>query len=398
MSGRECSRIPVDEIASLCVCDPVQGVETQMRPRALGTLLVTVAVFAVACLSGDSQQPSPTAVETTFVQTTASTDPTTTTGPSADGTVVEAYLVEMSNLAADLGIQLSDFECSYNEQFSLGFCTGSEEGGGFVEEGEEFEKPPEPPEEKLFEYQRGYWSGTFDIHLAHADVLEGVVPPYGFESVHQDYANSYRAYFTYLNDQVTVFSDVDELFEFLNAFFDPLAEVPPELEELLLAMVESCGSLEDLGSEAGLETNLDCPTPPTEAISVDIEADDVWSANPNQVPIGDGLVQMTITNTSAEQIRPVVLEVFAGDPLDLPVIDGMVDISRSGEFDPASGYAEFYVHYAGENWEVTGEPLELSPGESVEAAIWSEQTLVVFDYRPGEFEAGAFAVVERSGS
>lgn len=369
-----------------------------MRPRALGTLLVSVAVFAVACGSGDSKQPSATSVETTVVQTAASTESTTTTGPSADGAVVEAYLVEMSNLAADLGIQLSDFECSYNEQFSPGFCTGFEEGGGFVEEGEDFEAPPEPSEEELFEYQRGYWSGTFDVHLAHADVLERVVPPYGFESAHQGYANSYRAYFTYLNDQITGFSDLDEFTEFLNAFFDPLAEVSPELEELLLAMVESCGSLEDLGSEAGFEPNLDCPTPPPEAISVDIEADGEWSANPNQVPVGDGLVQMTITNTSVEPIRPVVLEVFAGDPLDLPVIGGVVDISRSGEFDPASGYAEFYVHYAGENWEVTGEPLELSPGESVEAAVWSEQTLVVFDYRPGEFEAGAFVVVERSGS
>jgi len=304
----------------------------------------------------------------------------------------------MSNLAADLGIQLSDFECSYNEQFSPGFCAGFEEGGGFVEEGEEFEPPPEPTEEEQFEYQRGYWSGTFDVHLAHADVLEGVVPPHGFESAHQDYANSYRAYFTYLNDQVTSRSDLDELIEFLNAFFDPLAEVSPELEQLLLGAVESCRSLEDLGSEAGYETNLDCPTPPPEAISVDIEADDEWSANPNPLPVGDGLVRMTITSIVSEPIRPVVLEIFAGDPLNLPVVDGVVDISRSGEFDPASDYAEFYVHYAGENWEAFGEPLELPPGESVEAAVWSEQTLVVFDHRPGEFEAGAYVVVERSGS
>lgn len=364
----------------------------------MGSLLVALGVFAVACASGESQQPSPASVETTVVQTTTTTEPTTSTEPTADGREVEAYLAEMSNLAADLGIQLSDFECSYNEQFSPGFCGGFEEGGGFVEEGEEFEAPPEPSEEELFEYQRGYWSGTFDIHLAHADVLEGVVPPRGFESAHQDYANSYRAYFTYLNDQVTAQSDLNELFGFLDAFFDPLAEVSPELEQLLLGAVKSCRSLEDLGSEAGYETNLDCPTPPPEAISVDIEADDEWSANPNPLQVGDGLVQMTITNTSSEPIRPVVLDIFAGDPLDLPVIDGVVDISRSGEFDPASGYSEFYIHYAGENWEATGEPLQLSPGESVEAAVWSEQTLVVFDYQPGEFEAGAFVVVERSGS
>lgn len=367
-----------------------------MRPRVLGSLLVALGVLAVACASSESRLPSPTSVAA--VQTTTTTEPPTTTEPTADGVEVEAYLVEMSNLAADLVIQLSDFECSYNEQFSPGFCAGFEGGGGFAEEGEEFEAPPEPPEEELFEYQRGYWSGTFDIHLAHADVLEGIVPPRGFESAHKDYANSYRAYFTYLNDQVTALGDLNELFELLDAFFDPLAEVSPELEQLLLGVVKSCRTLKDLGSEAGYETNLDCPTPPPEEISVDIEADDEWSANPNPLQVGDGLVRMTITNTSSVPIRPVVLDIFSGDPLDLPVIDGVVDISRSGEFDPASGYSEFYIHYAGENWEATGEPLMLSPGESVEAAVWSEQTLVVFDYQPGEFEAGAFVVIERSGS
>ena len=36
--------------------------------------------------------------------------------------------------------------------------------------------------------------------------------------------------------------------------------------------------------------------------------------------------------------------------------------------------------------------------ESIEAAVWSEGTLVFFDYRQGEFEAGAYVVVERSGT
>ena len=369
-----------------------------MRTEAVGALLVTVGVLVVSCGPGDTL-PTPSAPDQSTSGQTTIPDPTTTSGPTTTseptdvGADVESYLVEMSNLEADVVAQLGDFECSYNEQFSPGFC-----GGGFVEEGEEFEPPPEPTEEEQFAYQRGLWLGMFDIRLAHADVLGAVSPPQGFETEHQAYVDSYRAYFTYLRDQVAGFVDLDELFEFFNVIFDPLAPVPPDQEQLLLAMVETCRSLEDLGSDAGFRTDLGCPSPPEEAVSIDVEISDEWSATPNPLPVGDGLVRMTITNTGSEAIQPVVIEIWEGDPLNLPIVDGVVDISQSGFFDPASGFAEFGLSYAGENWEVVGEPLELPPGESVEAAIWSEGTIVVLDYRPGEFEDGAYVVVERSGS
>lgn len=361
-----------------------------MSRRGVWPLLMALGILAVSCGSGESEQTSVTPIVTTPVLT-PTTEATTTTEPASDGQEVEGYLVEMSNLAADLNSQQSEFECSYNEQFSPGFC-----GVEFVEEGEEFEPPPEPTEEEQFEYQRGYWLGIFDIRLAHANVLESVVAPTGFESAHQEYVNSYRDYFSFVRNQVAGFRDLDEFFEFLNTIFDPLAELPAEQEQLLLAMVDSCRSLEVLGTDAGYRTDLGCPSPPEQPVSIDVEMGDEWSASPNPLPVGDGLVLMTITNAGAEAVRPVVVQIFEGDPLDLPVVGGVVDISRSGEFDPASGYAEFYVHYAGEGWEVIGEPLELSPGESVEAVVWSEGTLVVLDYRHGEFEAGAYVVIERS--
>jgi hypothetical protein len=362
---------------------------------------MVLGLLAVSCGSGEGEEgTSSTSVVTTPVLT-STTEATTTTEPASDDQEIEGYLVVMSNLASDIDSQAAEFECSYNEQFSPGFCDGN-----FVEEGEEFEPPPEPTEEELLEYQRGYWLGTFDLHLAHADVLESVVAPRGFESAHQNYVNSYHAYFSYIRDQVAGLTDLGEFVEFFNAIFDPLAALPDEHEQLLLAVVETCRSLEGLGTDAGYRSDLGCPTPPPEAISINVEISDQWSAMPNPLPVGDGLVHMTITNTGAETIRPVVLDIFEGDPLDLPVFDGVVDLSRSGAIDPASRYAAFGLAYwgdaeifTGEDSNLTGEePSELLPGESVEAVIWSDGTMLIFDYRQGEFEAGAYVVVERSGT
>jgi len=362
----------------------------EMSRRWVCPQLVVLIMLVVSCGSGQREATSSTPVATTPVQT-STTEATTTTDHASDDQETEAYLVEMSNLAADVVNQLGDFECSYNEQFSPGFCSGEAEGG------EESEPPPVPTEEEQFEYQRGLWLGMFEIHLAHADTLDAVQPPEGFGSAHQEYASSYRDYFVYLNDQVAGFRELDEFIEFLNVIFDPLGELPAEVERLFHASVESCRSLEDLGSDAGFRTDLGCPTPPEEPVSVEIEIGDEWSAVPDPLPIGDGLVAMTITNTGSETVRPVVVEIWEGDPLNLPLVDGVVDISRSGvDFDLASDSTTFGISYAGENWEVDGEPLELPPGESVEAAVWSEGTLVVFDYRQGRFETGAYVVIERS--
>jgi len=358
--------------------------------RAVWPLLVVLGIVVTACGSETSDGRVTTRAVTSTPDTVATTTTDTSESP-AGGDEVETYLVEMSNLAADLHIQLADFECSYNELFSPGEC-----GVEFVEEGEAYEPPPEPTEEERFEYQLGYWVGTFDLYLAHTDVLDAVDPPPGFESAHQGYIDAHTAAFTYLYDQVASSSDLAELEAVLHPLLEPLVEIPLELGEVFGALVESCQSLVDLGTAAGYRSDLGCPSPLPQAISVDVAAGDVWLATPNPLAVGDGLVAMTITNTGTEPVRPVVIEVRAGDPLDLPIIDGVVDISRSGEFDPASGYPEFVVHYAGEGWEVIGEPLELFPGELVEAVIWSEGAIVVFDYRPGEFASGAHVVIERS--
>jgi len=356
-------------------------------------LLMVLGLFAVSCGSGEVAEISTTAVAATRVPA-ETTVPTTGTGPASDGQEVEAYLVEMSNLAADLDIQVAEFEQAHFEATSP----------PFVEPGEE--QPPQtlPPVDELFEDEHTYWLGYFDLHLEHADVLDAVDAPNGFASAHQDYVNSFRDYFSYVRDQVAGFTDLDELFEFFNAVFDRLAEPLPEHEQLLLAAVETCRSLEDLGSDAGYRSDLGCPTPPPEAVSIDVEAGSQWSATPNPLPVGDGLVRITITNTGDQAIRPIVLEIFEGDPLNLPVFGGVVDLSIDVQFrETGDGDIEFRFAYPGPEVHpgeepVIGEPPELLPGESIEAAVWSEGTLVFFDYRQGEFEAGAYVVVERSGT
>lgn len=378
-----------------------------MRREAVGALLVTLAVVVVSCGSGATPGPSTSGQATSSPTTTSEPTPTsepttpepTTTGePTGAGADVESYLVEMSNLAADVESQLGDFECAYNEQFWPGFCSGES-----FEEGEE--PPPQPSEEELFAIHQGLWLGMFDIRLAHTDVLGAVSAPQGFEDAHQQYVNSYRAYFTYLRDEVAGFGDVDEFEEFFNAIFDPLIPLSPELESLLLDMVDTCQSLEDLGSDAGYQADLACPEPPPEAEAVNVEIDEEWSASPNPLPVGDGLVQMTITNTGSRIIRPVVIQIFSGDPLDLPFVDGVFDLSKSGVYEVGSPFAEFGLNYPGDeviftegDSKVTGEVPELAPEQSVEVVVWSEGTIVVLDYRSDEFENGAYVVIERSGS
>lgn len=366
-----------------------------MRTRA-AALLVTLGVLAVSCGPADTGSSSSAPEETSSEVTTSAA---TTTGESASGADVELYLVEMSNQAADVERQLGDFECSYNEEFFPGSC-----GVEFVEEGEETEPPPEPTEEEQFAYQQGVWVGMFDIRVAHVEVLGAIAAPPGFESAHREYVDSYRAYFTYLRDLVAGFVDLDEFTEFFDAIFDPIAEPPPGHMDLYMPFVESCRSLEELGSDAGYRTDLSCPTPPPEPELINVEIGDAWSATPNPLPVGDGLVLMTISNTGTRDIRPVVLHVYEGDPLDLPIIDGVVDLATDGMVDPASGYTGFNLVYVGQDAVfidesgVTGQPPVLPARESVEAVIWSGETMVVFDYEPGQFEAGSYVVVERSGS
>lgn len=95
-----------------------------MRTKLVEPLLVWSAVLVVACGPAQSEQTTVSSTVTTPASTAVPKDIPTTATQSADDDEVESYLVAMSNLSADVNSQLGDFECSYNEQFSPGFCSG----------------------------------------------------------------------------------------------------------------------------------------------------------------------------------------------------------------------------------------------------------------------------------
>lgn len=99
------------------------------------------------------------------------------------------------------------------------------------------------------------------MFLAHAEALDSITPPPVFEATHDEYVDGFRSYFAYVQDQVADFNSLDDLQSFVGqALMDPLAD--PQLEKLFVTAAEACEALEDLGSDAGYQTDLGCPGPP----------------------------------------------------------------------------------------------------------------------------------------
>jgi hypothetical protein len=360
-----------------------------MSKRAWPVLMIAAMVM--------SSCGSPSVTESTTMSTEIPLTPTTATQEETDHAAVEDYLVGLSNLAADLQDRVVDFECEYNEQIWPGSCNPP-----FEEEGQESEPPPEPSEQDFVEIHRGLLVGMFDLRLEHVAVLEAITPPPAFETAHRDFVDAYRDYHAHIRDEILAITTLSG-FDFLYGA-DPLAGLPPDTLEFVSAYVAACDALVQKGAEVGYSADsldLGCPSLPPIPVTIEVIAGEVWVAAPNPAAAGDGLVRMVITNTGTEAIRPVVVDISEGDPLKLPVVGGVVDLALGGVWEAGSEYASFNLHYSGHDQVfitedgVQGQPPELAPGQSVEAAVWSGGTLVVFDYRAGEFEAGALVVIER---
>lgn len=353
---------------------------------------VVLLLISAGCASQPGGVANTSSSTTTSAQVSSTDDPTPAETLSDEA--LSSYLVEMSNLDADLQIRLGSFEQSYNESFwGVGF-------DDFEEPAEGEEPPPPPSDDEMLEYLSGYWQGHFEEVRSHVDRLNQVAPPPGFEELHQDYAAAYEQFAEWMGDRFAGFSTLEEYNELLEPLFFGTSEgVPEELQALYAEMIESCRAIEDTAREEGFGAEIGCPNPPADPVSVTVTIGS-WTAEPDPLPVGDGLVEITIVNAGQEPVIPIVLDVWEGNPSNLPLIDGMVDLSRSGMYEEALDYAVFQVVFAAEveiiESGLTDTPPALPPGETIVVDVWASGALVVFDYSKGAFESGAYVVVERS--
>ena len=346
------------------------------HPRLIVAL--GLALVISACASGETgPAEDPTTTTTTATTTTA---PPPTTEEPIDPEAVEDYLVQMTNLDGDLGDQQMEFERQVNDR-------------------------PEPTtEEEAIEGFRDFWVGTFELNLGYIDAVDALQPPASFATAHDEYVVAYRGLFQKSRDDVSGFTTMDEFDAFMAAIFDPAIPPSEEMDQLNSSYIIACKNLEQLGRDAGFDFSLGCPEEPPAVVAVDVQVGGPWQADPNPIGVTGAHVVLTLTNVGDEPIQPVVIAVFEGDPTNLPVIDGVVDLTRSGiSSDAESDFTLFgliYPDVSGDQGDsiVSNPPPILAPGESVELDGFDFSgfgLIVIFDYRQNEFQAGSFVVIEQ---
>lgn len=348
------------------------------HPRLIVAL--GLALVISACASGETgPADDPTTTTTTATTTTTTTPPPPTEEP-IDSVAVEDYLVQMTNLDGDLGDQQMEFERQANDQ-------------------------PEPTtEEEPVEGFRDFLVGTFELNLGYIDAVAALQPPASFATAHDAYVVAYRGLFEKTRDDVSGFTTMDEFDAFMAAIFDPAIPPSVEMDQLNSSYINACKNLEQVGRDAGFDFGLGCPEEPPAAVAVDVQVGGPWQANPNPIGVTGAYVVLTLTNVGDEPIQPVVIDIFEGDPTNLPVIDGVVDLTRSGiSSDAESDFTLFgliYPDVSGDQGDsiVSNPPPILAPGESVELDGFDGSgggLIVIFDYRQDEFQAGSFVVIEQ---
>jgi hypothetical protein len=333
-----------------------------------------------ACGTDQTETSGVSAPSSAPTTTAATVSPTTSQASEAtvDPKAVEDYLVALANLEGDLGDQLSENETICNEST---------------------QDVEEPTEKQAIENGRCHLSGLIEGNREHATAVAAVTPPGGFELAHTEYVDAIQARVDQMQADSVDLTTLDEIFDYLTMVF---LEPTPAFEALMVAVATSCRTLEQQGKDAGYSVELSCPQEPVEPLTVDVQVGGPWLADPNPLAATEGDIHMTLTNVGDEPIQPVVIVIFEGDPTNLPLVDGVVDLSLSGVTDPSSGFASFGVGYpdvfGGDDSKV-GEVATLAPGETAEITMFGgSEVFVVFDYQAGEFEAGSYVVIERDGT
>lgn len=287
------------------------------------------------------------------------------------------YLVEMSNLNAEFLADLSWFP----ELFSA-------------------ENPEPTNDAENTEFLRGFGRGVLEMGLSHVGSLDELAAPESLGGVHHAHVEALRMLFNELQARLETIEDLEDLSAVLSPFFSESPTFQPPFDQLFEEWAASCRALEEAAADEGYELVMNCPQLPTETTGVDVAVSigDSWTATPEILPSGHIDVRLTVTNTGSEAVYPVVVAIFEGDPLALPIRNGRVDITRSMLLDPESPYAHFGVIYPEELLVAGGAAIAdapaLEPGESFEiGSSGPSGSWVIFDYRPDEFKAGTYVVI-----
>jgi hypothetical protein len=133
--------------------------------------------------------------------------------------------------------------------------------------------------------------------------------------------------------------------------------------------------------------------------------DTSWTATPVSVEAGGGSFSITVVNSGTEQEEFAVVSLFGGDPATLPMVDGLLDLSRDGLFADAENaeVATFRVVYPDyERREGEGVPPGVltpdmvAPGEETTVKVGGFEgggepgTYVVLSWKPGGYEEGDY--------
>ena len=347
--------------------------------RWLG-LIAAMALIVAACGSsepapdaGAAPQDEPTTPTTTTQA--VEPEPSEEEDDAPSGSTLDDYLVAVIDTTADWGDCVVQVEQDANDA-----------------------QPDEPTEEDQLEYARAYVGGHIDCWQGEHDAIAALQSSAEAVTAHADLVAGRSAYLAAMRAGFDQAETVDGYFALQ---FDP----PPDVIAAYVVWVDACGALEAVATSNGIDAELSCPVqfsgPPGAVTPVTVFVDaSAWLVEPGGILQDEGSgIEITIVNSDDVAHKPVIIFLFSGSSSTLPIVDGVLDLSRcnvaSDEEDPSPPPAYFGCEYPtslGDNVRVVE---ELAPGDSVQVMVGSGGgTLVVLDYVPGAYEAGQFVVLE----
>ena len=243
---------------------------------------------------------------------------------------------------------------------------------------EGIEQPPEP----TLGFVREIWVGFMDVLSAEADALDALEVPAALTSAHEAYLTAYQDIVSSVREAMAGFVSLEEFGGYHLEDFFTSPRLTADHPETLFRLGASCYSLDLSLIEAAQAEQLPCPP----IAVVEIDAGEEWNATTQVAPVG-GWLELRVTNNGVEAMELVVIEIVDGDPFDLPVVDGMVDLSQADQAESS-----------GATFNLISPASSYAPGEGFATKTASENTIVVFDNGVGRFEAGAVIVITRSAS